>query len=44
MSSTNTAVSYLQGIGTINGRKFSIENGWNVDYYQAYFGFSVYIK
>jgi len=44
ISATNTAIKYLQGIGTINGRKFSIDNGWNVDYYQAYSDFSVYIR
>lgn len=41
---TNTAISYLQGIGTIDGKKFSVDNGWNVDYYRSYSDFSVYIK
>lgn len=41
---TNTAISYLQGIGTIDGKKYSVDNGWNGDYYRAYSDFSAYIK
>jgi len=44
ITTTNTAVRYLQGIGTINGEKFSLDNGWPVDYYRVYYDFSVYIK
>ena len=44
ITTTNTAVRYLPGIGTINGEKFSVDNGWPVDYYRAYSDFSLYIK
>ncbi len=41
---TNTAISYLDGAGTIDGKKFSVDDGWNTDYYQIYRGFGIYIK
>ncbi len=44
IAATNTAIRYLQGIGTIDGEKFSVNNGWNANYYQTYSDFSIDIK
>ena len=41
---TNTAIRYLNGVGTLDGKKFSVDYGWNAEYYQIYRGFGVYIK
>lgn len=41
---TNTSISYLNGVGTIDGKKFSVDDGWNTEYYQIYRGFGIYLK
>jgi hypothetical protein len=44
IASNNTAVSYLKGVGTIQGKKFSVYNGWNTSVYQTYTDFEYYLE
>lgn len=44
METTNLITKYLQGTGTIDGKSFSVDIGWNADYYRVYIDFIDYIK
>jgi len=44
IETTNLITKYLQGIGTIDGKSFSVDIGWNADYYRVYIDFIDYIK
>lgn len=44
ISSTSTIINYLNGSGMITEKRFSVDNGWNVDFYNAYLELSNFIK
>jgi hypothetical protein len=41
---TDLVINHLNGTGTIDNKKFSVYDGWNVNYYQSYADFKVWLK
>ncbi len=44
IETTSLITKYLQGTGTIDGKSFTVDIGWNADYYRVYIDFIDYIK
>ena len=44
VETANLIIKYLQGTGTVEGKTFSVDYGWNVDYYNNYLDFDNFLK